>query len=341
MTTGGSQGWRVPPPPPSDRIAWPAALGRRFIIFVDTEEEFDWSAPFTRDATAVEAIAALPAMHRRFADHGVAPCYLCDYPVATSPAAVDTLRSLTAYGAASFGAQLHPWVNPPHDETPSAWSSFVGNLDPGLAAAKIDRLTDAIAEAFGAAPLAFRAGRYGLGRATAALLAARGYRVDTSMRALHDYSAVGGPDYSAIGAAAFRLEGELIEVPLTSRYIGALRQGGARLHRLAGRVPRGRGVLARSGLLSRVPLTPEGVSFAEAAAAVREAVAAGERLLTFSFHSPSLVPGNTPYVRDAADLARFHCWWENMLRLLDQMNVRPIGLGELIREADAARRGVD
>ncbi|WP_241212722.1 polysaccharide deacetylase family protein [Sphingomonas sp. ABOLG] len=311
------------------------------MVFVDTEEEFDWSAPFRRDAIAVEAITALPDMHRRLADHGVAPCYLCDYPVATSAAAIDTLRGLIADGRSTIGAQLHPWVNPPHDEAPSGWASFAGNLDPALVAAKVDQLTAAITAAFGAQPLAFRTGRYGLGPGMPALLAARGYRVETSMRALHDYSAAGGPDFSAIGSAAFRLAPEgLIEVPLTTRYIGALRRGGGALHRLAGRIPRGRGVMARTGLLSRVPLSPEGVSFGEAAAAVREAVAAGERLLTFSFHSPSLVPGNTPYVRDAAGLARFHSWWDDMLALLEQMEVRPISLAELIAAADdAAPRG--
>lgn len=326
----------MPPPPPAQRITWPADFGRRFMVFVDTEEEFDWTAPFSRAERSVTAIAALPDMHRRFVDRGIFPCYLCDYPVVTDPRAADTLRSLVADGQSAIGAQLHPWVNPPHVEQPSAHLSFGGNLPADLEAQKLDMLTDAITRTFGSAPVAFRAGRYGLGPRTLGLLAARGYRLDTSVRAYHDYRAAGGPDYRAIGPEAFRTgPGDaLIEVPLTTIYTGMLRKAGARWHRIAAAVPRGPGLFARAGLLSRVPLTPEGVSIEEAAAAVRLAARDDMRLLTVSFHSPSLVPGHTPYVRDVEGAARFRRWWDVMLDLLDRHGFRPITLQALMRAAD-------
>lgn len=337
---GGAHGWRVPPAAAADRIVWPADFGQRFIVFVDTEEEFDWTLPFSRDARSVRAISALPMMHDRFAARGIAPCYLCDYPVVTDEGAVEVLRDLVADGRSTIGAQLHPWVNPPHVEEPSAHLSFAGNLAPNLEAAKLDKLTAAIGEAFGQAPLAFRAGRYGLGPRTLDLLAGAGYQVDTSMRSRHDYSQQGGPDYRGIAAEAFRTgpNGAIVEVPLTTLYTGALRRQGPLWHVMAGYVPHGRGLLARTGLLSRVPLTPEGVSVAEARVAIEAAVRDALPLLSFSFHSPSLVPGNTPYVRDDADLVRFHEWWEVVLDLLDRLDVRPISLGELIAASDGLPR---
>ena len=233
----------MPPPAPQQRIVWPAAFGRRFVVFVDTEEEFDWAAPFSRAARSVSAIAALPEMHRRFVDRGVHPYYLCDYPVVADPRAAATLRGLVADGRSGIGAQLHPWVNPPHAEEPSAHLSFGGNLPPELEAQKLDRLTATIAEVFGRAPLAFRAGRYGLGPRTLGLLAERGYRLDTSVRSFHDYSAQGGPDYRAIGPDAFRVSQApgLIELPLTTIFTGLLRRVGAPVHRAATRLPRGAG----------------------------------------------------------------------------------------------------
>jgi hypothetical protein len=328
----------VPAPLPADLVAWPEGFGCRFIVFVDTEEEFDWAAPFSRDARSVTAIAALPAMHARLAERGVAPCYLCDYPVVTDDPAVEVLRGVLADGRSSVGAQLHPWVNPPYDEQLSRLLSFAGNLPPALEAAKLDWLTEAITSAFGAPPRAFRSGRYGVGPATLRLLAERGYRLDTSMRAHHDYSEDGGPDFRGIGAHAFRTEHRgMIELPLSTVFTGALRALGPWLHTAAAQVPRGRGLLAHSGLLSRVPLTPEGVPLAEAREAVRVAIGEGSRLLSFSFHSPSLVPGCTPYVRDAADRMRFDRWWDAMLDLLDRLGVEPISLDGLIEAADAAR----
>ncbi len=64
--------------------------------------------------------------------------------------------------------------------------------------------------------------------------------------------------------------------------------------------------------------------------AVRVAVDEGVRLLNFAFHSPSLEPGNTPYVRDMADLAAFHRWWDAVFALLDRLGVRPASLDEIV-----------
>jgi hypothetical protein len=76
----------------------------------------------------------------------------------------------------------------------------------------------------------------------------------------------------------------------------------------------------------------------DALEAVRVAIGEGVRVLNFSFHSPSLVPGHTPYVRDRADLAAFERWWEMVLALLDQRGAMPIGLDALIAAPRAMGR---
>jgi hypothetical protein len=60
-------------------------------------------------------------------------------------------------------------------------------------------------------------------------------------------------------------------------------------------------------------------------------------LLSISFHSPSVEPGHTPYVRDAADLRRFYAWWDGVLGLLAREGVEPIGANALIAAAWRAR----
>ncbi|HEU4961118.1 MAG TPA: polysaccharide deacetylase family protein [Sphingomonas sp.] len=330
--------YRPPAPAPEARIVWPEAFGQRFTIMVDTEEEFDWRAPLVREAQATTAIAALPAAHRRFAARGVPVTYLVDWPIVASSRAVQVLKSLLDDGRSAIGTQLHPWVNPPFDEPVTPANSFPGNLPEALEAAKLDQLTDAIAQAFGTGPIAYRAGRYGIGPATLKLLAARGYRLDSSMRARYDYRMAGGPDFATIGNDAFRTgpDRKLVELPLTTIHTGLLRAGGEILYRLAGRIPHGRGLLSRAGLLSRVALTPEDMPIDDALEAVRVAVGEGVRVLNFSFHSPSVAPGHTPYVRDKADLARFFAWWEAMLDTLDRLGVRPASLEEIVAAADDA-----
>uniref|UniRef100_UPI0035CAE67F polysaccharide deacetylase family protein n=1 Tax=uncultured Sphingomonas sp. TaxID=158754 RepID=UPI0035CAE67F len=331
--------YRPTPPALADLVAWPAGFGTRFTVFVDTEEEFDWNAPLARDAYGVSAMAALPDAHRRFADRGVPLTYMVDHPIATDPRAIDVLRALLGDGVSAVGTQLHPWVNPPFEEALTPRNSYAGNLPAALEAAKIDVLTAAIERAFGRRPVAYRAGRYGIGPNTLALLAERGYRLDSSMRARYLYAADGGPDFAEIGNAAFRAgpDGRLIELPLTTIHTGLLRRGGAALHRTLGHVPKGRGLFARARLLSRVALTPEDMPLRDALDAIAVAAGEGLRLLNFAFHSPSVAPGHTPYVRDAADLARFHRWWDAVLADLDRRGVRAASLDQVIAAA-AVRR---
>jgi hypothetical protein len=324
--------FRPPAPPSQALVRWPGSFGTRFTLFVDTEEEFDWSAPFQRDSFGTAAASALPQAHRRFAERGVDVVYLVDYPIACDPAAVDALREVLADGRSEIGAQLHPWVTPPFKETLNSSNSFSGNLPETLEAAKLDRLGRAIERAFGHSPRVYRAGRYGLGPNSLRSLAARGYRIDVSMRAGFDYSSGGGPDYAAIANHAFRTgpHEAILELPFTTVFTGRARNRARTLDPLLRRLPRGSGVAARLGLLNRVSLTPEDVPLPEALEAIRVAAGEGLRLLNFAFHSPSLVPGNTPYVRDAADLRRFWAWWDGVFDLLDRLGIQPATLDEIL-----------
>ncbi|WP_374944363.1 polysaccharide deacetylase family protein [Sphingomonas sp.] len=330
--TARTHPYRVPAARDDERVVWPAPFGTRFIVFVDVEEEFDWRRPLSRENRGTTAMAAFPDAHRRFADEGVALACMVDHPVAADARAVDMLRRAVEDGRSSIGAQLHAWVTPPFDEALTPANTYPGNLPPALEAAKLDTMTAALIAAFGRAPLAYRAGRYGIGPHTLPLLAARGYRIDTSMRARYDYRADGGPDFGAIGNVAFVREG-MIELPLTTVYTGAARRFGPRLHAAAGTIRHARGVLARTGLLSRVALTPEDMPIADAREAVSVAAGEGTRLLVLSFHSPSLAPGHTPYVRDAADLAQFHGWWTAMFAHLRHHGIAPATLDEVLAAA--------
>lgn len=322
--------FRPAPKAPDETIVWPQDWGTRFIVTVDVEEEFDWSAPFDRRNRSTLAMRAFPAAHRRFADAGVPLVCLVDHPIAVDPEAVAILRDVVADGRSAIGAQLHPWVSPPFEEPLEPWASFAGNLPAELEAAKLDVLTVAITAAWNEQPLIYRAGRYGIGRQTLGLLSARGYRVDSSMRARYSYSP-DGPDFTGIGPHAFRRDG-LIELPLTSILTGAWPD--AMLYRMLGRVPRARGAAARTGIVERIALTPEGIALREVLTAIDVAVREGVGLLTFSFHSPSLVPGHTPYVRNAADRRAFDMWWDGVLNHLEQRGIRAATLVEVIAAAD-------
>jgi hypothetical protein len=281
----------------------------QLLVVVDTEEEFDWSAPFSRRSRSTRAIPAQARAHAIYDRFGIVPTYVVDHPVATDPDAVRFLRRLSDSGKAEIGAHLHPWVSPPHVEEVTTRNSYHCNLPPELERAKIEALTDAIQAAFGARPTIFKAGRYGFGPNTARVLADLGYLVDCSFVPHTDLSADGGPDFRGVPDGPHWLPEGLLEVPLSVGYLGALPKLGEKVswlfdnERAAGlRIP---GLLARSGLVARSRLTPEGTSAAEQCRLIEAMARRGHRIFSLTYHSPSLEPGHTPYVRTAADLDRF------------------------------------
>jgi hypothetical protein len=64
-------------------------------------------------------------------------------------------------------------------------------------------------------------------------------------------------------------------------------------------------ILSRCRAVERVRLTPEGFSLRHLKGVARALVKSQVRILLFSFHSPSVAPGHTPYVRDRAQLQEF------------------------------------
>lgn len=307
-------------------------FSQRFILTVDTEEEFDWTKPLNREQHSVHTVPRLAKFQEFCESQGVVPIYLVDYPIVSSPAAVEILRAAVAAGKAEVGVQLHPWVSPPHEEEVNQHNSFAGNLPAELERAKFMQLRDKIVATIGATPLIYRAGRYGVGPNTADILADGGIAIDTSVRARFDYSAGGGPNFRDHPVRPYWLNKPrgLLELPLTSVYWGPLRQLGPWLYPQMWRAPRLRGLLSRIGLLERIPLTPEGVTIEEALRGIDIALDEGLPVLVFSFHSPSLAPGYTPYVRSEDDLDALYDWWRQAFAYLAQRQVRPTTAAEIV-----------
>ena len=322
-------------PGPADFVQFATDFGPRFVVTVDTEEEFDWTKPFSRTGYGLSHVPAIGRFQTLCENLGIVPVYLVDYPIASDPQMIDVLGAAVTAGRAEIGVQLHPWVSPPHDEDVNVVNSYAGNLPPALERAKFDGLLRTIKAAFGRSPLIYRAGRYGVGAHTARILTDAGLSIDTSVRARFDYSGDGGPNFRDHPALPWWIDRSagLFELPLSTVYCGLLRRRGAWLYHALWRVPRLRGVLARLRLLERVPLTPEGVDLPAALRAIDAALVDQLPVLVFSFHSPSLQPGNTPYVRDEAALEHLYAWWRAVFAYLRERGVTPVTLNGIVEAA--------
>lgn len=289
----------------------------RLLVVVDTEESFDWTKPHSRSATDVVHIAQQEQAQRIYERYHLRPTYVVDYPVATQEAGYRPLVGWLQDRRCEVGAHLHPWVNPPFDEEVCVRNTYPGNLPLDLEREKLSRLSDVIEKNLRVRPKIYKAGRYGIGPATASILDRLGYQIDLSVVPHTDFSADGGPDFRGFACDPFWFDSSrrLLEIPLSVDWFGLLRRYGEMLQPLF-MSERGErlhlpGILARLGLLERIRLTPEGTVFPELERLTNTMLVAGKRVFCLTYHSPSLVPGNTPYVRDDADRAQF-------LRLIEQ-----------------------
>ncbi|MEE8304645.1 MAG: polysaccharide deacetylase family protein [Candidatus Tectomicrobia bacterium] len=302
-------------PNPNDYCQVPTTEPPRLLVVIDTEEEFDWSARFSRHNTSVQAMRWIGRVQDIFDAYHITPVYVIDYPVASQPDGYRPLQEIHTEGRCLIGAHLHPWVNPPFVEAVNAYNSFSGNLPGTLEATKLRILSDTIAERFGEQPIIYKAGRYGVGSRTAEILEEEGYEVDLSICPHMDFTTEGGPDFThhSVRPYWFGKRRRLLELPLTVGFTGMCRRWGDTLHRIASRVALQRlhavGLLARLRCVNRVWLSPEGYRLEENIALLRALYADGVRIFSCAFHSPSVDPGHTPYVTSQRDLDHFlsHC----------------------------------
>jgi hypothetical protein len=301
---------RLLPPPQS----WPPTL----VVVIDTEEEFDWDAPFNPSNVSVANIELQALAQNIFDTHGVVPTYVIDYPVATTPASVAILSGFADEGRCEIGAHLHPWVNPPAEGPVDAWHSYPGNLPAAIERRKLIALTAAITANFNVRPTVYKAGRYGFGAATPAILRELDYTVDVSLVPHTNFSRDGGPDFTGIYAAPFLITEHLCEIPLSVHFAGQLAYLGPMVFPVLlgriGRLLRLPGVCGRLRLLERLRLSPEGHSLKDLMRQTWAALAGGTRLFMLTYHSSSMLPGATAYVRDESDRTAFLATLDGYLR---------------------------
>lgn len=276
-------------------------------VVVDTEEEFDWSAPFSRSSVGVTAIDEVGRLQNVLRPYGAVPTYVIDYPVAATPSSAERLGEIASRGDCQIGAHLHPWVNPPYSEAMTRSMSYACNLGYDLEHDKISQLRGAIVEHLGVVPRVYKAGRYGFGQTTASILESLGFDVDVSVNPHMDFRADGGPSFEGFSAepGQFGQRRRLLELPCTVGFVGAARKMGPTLHRAAStrwlEPFRAVGVLAKSGTLNKVMLSPEGNTCDEMVALTDALYRDGVRTFSLTLHSPSLKPGCTPYARSAGE----------------------------------------
>jgi hypothetical protein len=278
---------------------------------VDTEED-NWVA--ARHGVTLANIARLPAMHERMARLGMRITYFSAYSVVDDASGAAVLRDLRSAGA-EIGGHVHPWNTPPIEEPMIPRNSMLMNLPAELQHRKITRLTARMQEALDHSPTSFRAGRYALGPAAVESLAKNGYRVDSSVMPWISWRDTDeGPEYYGVPINPYRIGGTesvrqpspggpIVEIPMSTGYTRWPFGRWSKIHRRL-RALRLNGIAGRVGLVRQVMCSPEGTTTPDMLHLSRLLVDHGVRHLQVVWHSPSLVPGLTPFATSPAEVDR-------------------------------------
>ncbi|MCO8122509.1 polysaccharide deacetylase family protein [Stieleria sp. TO1_6] len=315
---------------------------RGLVVTIDTEEEGLWSGEYAAKAT-VQNINSVPRFQMICDRHGIRPTYLVTTPVAESADAVRILKTIQDEDRCEIATHVHPWNSPPVDDHSTPRNSYLCNLPTEVQREKLLGLTELIECQFERRPIAFRAGRYGADATTLRILKELGYQVDSSVLPRADYRSQGGPDFRAATCIPYFPSehdilgtGEddgLLEVPVTAGYTHSHFELADRLRAVAMRRPwksfKAVGLLDRTGIATKVKLSPEQASLQAMQQLAAAMIRRGSPVLVLMFHSSSLLPGCSPYVRSEADLDDFLDRLDRFFQFaVDQLGLDTLTLGE-------------
>lgn len=288
------------------------------LVSIDTEED-NWVP--AQNGVTVANIRELPRLDRLLERLGVRATYFTAYQVARTPWCAEIIRDLAQNERAEIATHVHPWNTPPLSLPLILRNTMMANLPRDLQRAKIETVTQALHKATGRRPVTFRAGRWGFNASTASVLLDLGYRTDSSVTPLRSWEAFEGPSHIGAPLNVYRLDGRgdhrvpaaaggLMEVPMSWGYTHDAWKAISLLDRVASRKLATRLGLARAlGLLhvmNRVVLSPEVEALPDMLRLADRLIARGVRHLQVMFHSPSLVPGLTPFSATSGDVDRLY-----------------------------------
>ena len=325
----------------------PAAL---LICSIDVEED-NWLPQ--RSGCTAENVRRLPTHVPLLKNLGVRPTFFVSHAAARHPGAAGFIERAIEETGGELGAHLHPWNTPPCPERAMPSTTMMCNLPAELQRAKLASLLEALEAAFGRRPTTFRAGRLGGGPRVVRQLVEAGFTVDSSVAPLTDLSDDAGPSFmespvEAHVVSAEPLPGEpgsppsIVEVPLS---VGLTRMPLVRWRALRRDLlssSRGRTMLramSAARVLRRVGLSPEVETAHDMMRAAQVLLDSGAGYIHLTWHSPTLVPGLTPFTRTLPDVRRFLRTLESVVeRLRTKHDLECVTVGEAASRLMAARQ---
>lgn len=322
---------------------------KRFLfITIDTEEDV-WGG-YTVKNPSLENIKNIYLVQKIFEKYNAIPTYLINYPVAIDDYSVKLFSYLFDNNKCDIGTHCHPWNTPPYfNGGDLEYNSLMRNLPEELIEKKMIQLHSKIVDNFNLTPTVFRAGRWGVGDNVIRVIKKLSYSIDTSLIPNIDMeNCIGSEIYIKSILPKGMYEGNrvchkvgkcndcseknicIVELPVT---VGFLQKNFRLCYSLRTYLMREFpkqfrliGMLDCLRLLNFRTLEPEISSLEDMVKLSKVVMNNGHKFLNMSFHSTSLLPGKSPFVKNGKDLELFLDKIDKYLNFISLENVKCIGM---------------
>ena len=290
------------------------------LVTIDTEEDMPKWRP--EKVSSTENISKLPFLHAFLKQHGVQPTYLVNQPVLENNDSLNVVKGLAAEGGCEIGAHLHSWNTPPLSKIEKqGTATYLSRQEKAIKRAKLTHFTNLFHEKMGFFPTSYRAGRYGFCQDSAQILSELGYRVDSSIAPLIDFSSDGGPNFKSFDAHPFWFTNseanKILEVPISISLVHNFPKYFEKFYFQIPNWTKIKGIIHRTNLARLLWLRPTTYSAKEMRQLADYLLdQEGVSFLNIMFHSSEVYPGATPYNKTENDVAMFYERLSNILGYL-------------------------
>lgn len=312
-----------------------------FVLTVDVEADDAWNHP---DSISLTNMKQIPRFQALCEAYGIKPTYLLAYECVTRDEALSVLKPIHDRGMCEIGHHLHVWTTPPFErEHPAgidtAWlRAYQSELPDGLFTEKAVCLKEAITSAFGVAPTAHRAGRWGIDQRTITWLGENGFLVDTSVVPLTDWrncvgKHVGGPCFYEQPLQPYLWcsgDGYVTEVPVSIdvypkawlRMLVWLMQNGSAGTSFVDKIYR---ICGGGRMLRPDPRYEDGyyLGFFD------RLLALGSPVINMMLHSSELAVGGSPFSQNEQDCTRVWDAIETVFRYVKGSDITPCVVSDI------------
>lgn len=267
---------------------------KKFIITVDTEGDNQWNI-YKGEEIKTKNSKYIPRFQSLCEEYGLKPVYLVNFEMANDEFLIPYLKEKQLAGLCEVGTHLHAWNSPPEYELEGINNAnpYITEYPKNVIYEKMKYITNLIEKKVGIRPVTHRAGRWATSDILFDVLSDLNYIVDCSivsgcnMLNFPGRSVNCGFDYRQQPNIAFWVRENLLEIPMSVKHT----------HTIEGKSIKN-GI--KNLLIGKdVWLRPAISTVKEMKKHIDEKLLTDADYVEFMIHSTELMPGGSPYFRDA------------------------------------------